>query len=284
MKNSYDIIIIGSGSGGLGASCWTSQYTEDYLVVEAGDKLPLNLHNGVHYLHSVPMLPFNPSIKEITLTDGIIMHDGSIKHDVTLEDALSYSKKVREIQHPSSIMEIGKRNKAFLPPSNTLNSLLTEMFDHSGYEHFEFDKKVSKIDLKGSVTIDGEEYKFKYLINTMPLDNFLKLFTEDIDFKFDFKYNPIHVANVGIDNIVPNWIINLYVPEADEPIYRISILNGVVSVESIEQLSDTYIRRKLPYLLKHFQINLDSIEKYDWEKGKIISMDIDSRKDLLEEL
>src|SRR3990167_8477710 len=146
MKNKYETIILGAGAGGLGTACWLAG--KDKIVIEGSDSLPKNLSNGVHYLHSSPILPFIPDLKRITLSDGILGRDGSIKHSADLNDALQYSEKVREIQHPSSILEVGKDDEAYLPGDNNLNSFLEEMYRFIGSKNFVFGRWVKEINVK----------------------------------------------------------------------------------------------------------------------------------------
>jgi hypothetical protein len=41
---------------------------------------------------------------------------------------------------------------------------------------------------------------------------------------------PIYITNYKVEKIVPNWMINLYIPDPNTPVYRASILNGICSV------------------------------------------------------
>lgn len=284
MKTKYKIVIVGAGAGGLGAGCWAKFFEQDFIIIDAAKELPLNLHNGVHYLHSIPYLPFGPDIKEITLTDGILCRNGSIKHHPDLLDCLQYSEKVREEQHPSSIMEVGKRDRVFLPPTNSLNSLLKEMYDYIGKEKFEFDRAVIQIKSRSIVTAGKEgvkEYGFDFLLSTMPLDNLLDHLYKEED--IELKNKKIHITNIKINRIVPNWLINLYIPDPSNSVYRVSILNNLASVESETELSNEEVE-SLKKLLEMFYLDTKSIQRYNWEKGKLISISYDERKKLVNEL
>ena len=139
MKPKY--VILGAGAGGLGAGTWLKQRGENFVIIEGSSSLPMNLNNGVHYLHSVPILPIElqKDLRKITLTEGVLYSDGNVKYHADFNDVLNYAMKVREIYHPSSIMSVGKRNHAFMPSSNELNYLLKSMADYIG-DNFLFDK------------------------------------------------------------------------------------------------------------------------------------------------
>jgi len=277
-----DTIVIGAGAGGLGAGCWLKNEGIEFVIMDPAGAVPMNLHNGVHYLHSIPNLPFDANLKRITLTD-VIMENGEFYHKPNLKHALDYSEKVRDIQHPSSIMSVGKTDSAYMPDSN-LNELIAKMMKYIGSENFELNAKVTAIDpvrKKVSVAKHGEVkiYEYEHIISTVPLPEMLRLIGYR-EFQPDFIYSPIHVSNYPIENIVPNWMINIYLPNKNVAPYRASILNGICSVESIKKLS-TQEAQEVPRMLKMFRIG-ELENDYVWEKGKILSISIDQRKELVE--
>ncbi len=301
MKNKVDVLIIGAGVGGLGAACWMNKksyaglkfgkevHSHNFMVAEGSESLPMNLQNGVHYLHSEPLLPFKPDLKRITLTDGVLCGD-EIIHKPSLIHALEYSEKVREVQHPSSIMEIGKETSVFMPKSNSMNELMQEMYDYAGKENFEFGCWLTELDTENKIATfkkveNGESvfYKVEYnhLISTAPLDKFRKLINDEFINSVSLTCAPVHITNYKVEKIVPNWMINLYIPDKNSPIYRASILNGVCSVESIRPLGngETWQARDL---LSMFHLVDEDPQKFTWNTGKVISISIDDREKILE--
>lgn len=289
MKNNYSVLVLGAGVGGLGIGTWLKDCLDDFLIIEGNTEIPKNMCNGVHYLHSVPMFPesFSPDIKEITLTDGVL-RNGVISHSPSLNDALEYSEKVREIQHPSSIFEVGSRKSVFLPSSNTCDSLTNDMFSYIGKDHFEFGWWVQEINpIKKTVTISNiketQEIGYGALVSTIPLDKLLKLIGIKEFEDFEFKCNSIEVLNFRVNKIVPNWLINLYVPDRQIPVYRASVLNGQISMESIRKIEEDEFRDLID-TFGMFYIAKDSVERYTWTTGKIMSLSIDQRKRIVESL
>lgn len=280
-------LILGAGIGGLGAAAWAKKHNLGFMVVEGSKELPMNMHNGVHYLHSIPSLPYDIDLKKITLTDGILYED-KIYHEPNLEFSLKYSEKVREIQHPSSIMDVGKRAEVFLPASNSMNDFLKVMYEFAGEENFTFGYWLKEIDLEDKIAyFDKQGTKlavhYKNIISTLPLDKFRDLVKIEELNGVDLKCNPVYITNFKVDKIVPNWMINLYIPDPNSPVYRASFLNNICSVESIRELRNHEIYQAIE-TLKMFHVNEDSAEKYTWNTGKVSSISIDERLKVLDVL
>ena len=279
-----EVVVLGAGVGGLGAGCWLKNKGFEFAIFDPGKEVPMNLHNGVHYLHSIPKLPFESSIDQITLTDAIL-HDGKFYHKPNLTFSLDYSKKVRDIQHPSSIMDVGKDTKVYMPAGNS-NRLIEEMVDYIGENNFKMSSWISAIDTeKKVITVEfgnGKQYyEYHSIISTVPLDKMFKM-TAIENKEIDFLHNSIHITNYNIENIVPNWMINIYIPSPDVSIYRASILNGICSVESIEALSDTEVVKIVPNVLKMFGLVLTKkAETYEWANGKIMSISRKQREQVV---
>ena len=276
-------LIIGAGAGGVSAAAWLKHYGEQFMVFDAAKELPLNLHNGVHYLHSIPDLPFQTDIKKITLTDGILAK-GKVYTQPSLIFALQYSEKVREIQHPSSIMNIGKDNFVYMPATNSVNTILEEAYEYAGKINFNFGWWLKKIDINNHIAKfeqNGavEEIEYENIISTVPLDKFKEFV--NIPEKIELKYSPVHITNYKVEKIVPNWMINLYIPELDTPIYRASILNGICSVESIKELNEHEIH-KATDTLNMFHLTCDNVQNFTWNTGKVISISQDERVEVVE--
>jgi len=279
--------VLGAGAGGLGAACWLKEKGIEFMCVEGLDSVPANMHNGVHYLHSIPSLPFDAKIKSITLTDGILFEE-KIYHEPNLSFSLKYSEKVREIQHPSSIMDIGKHDKVYMPENNSLNKLVEDMYENAGKENFHFGYWFKGLDLKkksAAFEKQGELFFVEYeqLISTIPLDRFRASIENEFINNLQLNCNPVYVTNFKVEKIVPNWMINLYIPNSNTPIYRASILNNVCSVESIRELKkgEQYCVREI---LEMFHLIDEDPEYYTWKTGKVLSISIDDRMKLVEKL
>lgn len=286
MKKKYKTLVLGSGVGGLGAGCWLKSKKEDFLILEALPDVPMNLHNGVHYLHSVPKLPFEATLKEITLTDGVLTEDGTIRHYPELKDALEYSEKVRAIQHPSSIYEVGTKHSVWVPKSNSMNDYIKEMKEYIGDEKFLFNSMITDINLKEKVVtinkggLEKFDISYENIISTLPLPKFMEITKDDTFKDTQFGCTPIEITNFKVDRIVPNWLINIYVPSVKHKPYRMSILNNNASIESVEKIKETDFG-VVQQLFKMFHLDISEHKEYTWWQGKIISLDLDMREKIL---
>lgn len=285
MKNKVKVLVLGSGAGGLGAAAWLKEKGIDFMVVDGCKELPLNLHNGVHYLHTIPELPFKTDIKKITLTDAIL-NDGKMYDRPSLKFALKYSEKTGENQRPSSIMSVGKEDTAYMPSSNSLNTMLQEIYDYSGKENFQFGYWLKSIQTNEKVAWfenDNGMYRvdYEHIISTIPLDKMSKTLEDEWINSLKLECNSIFVANYKVERIVPNWMINVYIPDFNTPIYRASFLNGICSVESIKDLEEHDLHR-IKDFLSMFHINMQGVEKYNWKTGKVISITPEDRNRLVE--
>lgn len=291
-----DTLIIGAGAGGLGAAVWLENLGVDYQIFDAAPELPKNMHNGVHYLHSIPELPYSADIKTITLTDGILCACGcgKTRDKATLIDALEYSEKVREMQHPSSIMEVSKHQTAYLPSTNTLNSMMSEMHSQTDKSCYNWGMFLTELNPSTKCALfkdkDGNERKINYrnCISTVPLKHIQKSF----GYELELKSNPIYVTNYDVERIVPNWLINLYVPNPEVAMYRVSILNGIASVESTRDLTEQEINMQIPSVLSMFHLKSSmetgalrySAKPFKWETGKVVSISYDCRRELVDKM
>ena len=205
-----------------------------------------------------------------------------------MEFSLKYSEKVREIQHPSSIMDIGKHTKVYMPEDNSLNGLVESMHKFSGEENFLFGYWLTNIDIENKIAYfdnKGTVYSVKYdnLISTLPLDKVRKFLKNEYIENLKLNCNPVYITNFKVEKIVPNWMINLYIPNNNTPIYRASILNGICSVESIRELrkgEQYYVRE----ILEMFHLCDEDPQYYSWSTGKVMSISIDDRMKLVDEL
>lgn len=277
------VVILGAGVGGLGAGVWLKSHGIDFTIIEGKQELPLNLHNGVHYLHDLPELPFTLDFDRIPLFDGVMGKDGVVRDYVTLQDCLEYSFKVLGVQQPSSVLEVGKIDKVIMPKGEGLNELIKQMYEYIGADHFMFGAWTDSF-LNGSVTIkqgaNTFSIKYSWIVSTVPLDVLLKI--ARIYTECEFKSNPIHVYNFNVNDIKKNWLINIYFPDPDTPIYRASVMNGVCSTESTKFLTDIEIYLSIQKL-KMFNLE-DKHEYYNWNTGKVLSIEPSDRKRLIEEL
>lgn len=283
-------LILGSGVGGISIAAELKSKDEtDFLVVDKCDKLPKNLHNGLHYLHSSNFgTPFDFEFKKCILTEEIWdTRNNSFKKAATIPEMFEYSKKVMEnLRHPSSIMDPGKRNEVWIPMSNNMNDLILAYYNYIGEEKFEWSFAIREIDTeKKIVTFDVggdlvDFIKYDYLISTIPINQFYKI----CGFKspYEFKQKAIYINNYETKNIVPNWLIVLYMSDPKFPPYRIAVFNNLISMESLVDLTyeDEVV---IKYLIGDlFEYDLKTKTNYKWETGRIFGLQKPERIEMVD--
>jgi len=281
------ILILGSGIGGLSAGAeLKSRGEKDFLIVDRTPCLPMNLQNGLHYLHSDNFgTPFPFSLKKVILTEEV----WNVRKDEFLKCAdlpmmFEYSKKIMEnLRHPSSVMDPGKRLEVFVPPSNSMNDLLKAYHDYIGEEHFAWNSSLVSMDLDKKEALfnqeEGYTVQFENCISTLPIDKFYGLC--GLKSPYEFKHKTIYITNYQTKNIVSNWLIVLYIPDAKFKPYRITVMNGILSMESIEPMTpdDEVIVKYHCHDL--FDYELESKQSYAWETGRIFGLSPEDREKMV---
>ena len=194
-------------------------------------------------------------------------------------------------------MDVGKNKEVFIPKTNSINNLIEQMAEYIGKENFLFEYWLKEIDSEKKIayfqkvktnpdylSIEEELYiDYENLITTIPLDFLGNALENKFIHSLDLKTMPVYITNFKVIDIVPNWLINLYVPERYSPIYRASILNNICSIESMKELDKFDIKNAIDMFFM-FALIPDSVEKYTWKTGKIISISIDDRLKIIEKL
>jgi hypothetical protein len=294
-KSKIDVLVIGAGVGGLAAGSYLKSKGMDFVIVERSDAVPNNLRNGMHYLHSTELnLPFELKFKQCKLTENIWdTRTNTFKKEAMIPEIFEYSQKVMEnLRHPSSIMDPGENSHVFVPESNDMNELIDKYKEYIGDEKFLLSTSLSSLDTKNKIAIFEDlnngwsnEIEYKYLINTSPIDKFLKL--TDITHPLpeeNFKSVELFITNYETVNITSNWMIGLYMSDPKFPPYRISCFNNLLSMESLSPI-DHDKEVIIKYIIGDlFDYELKSKQEYSWKTGRIFGVDKLSRKEIVDAL
>ena len=124
-------------------------------------------------------------------------------------------------------------NNSFLYPRNGAGSFIDILYNNLDKENVKLNTTIQSIDEKNKTvkTANGEEYKYEYLINTAPLNQFLKLFndTEYEKLEEQLSYNKVLVFNLGFDKkskfTKEHWI---YIPDKNVNYYRIGFYDNIL--------------------------------------------------------
>lgn len=133
--------------------------------------------------------------------------------------------------------EVNSYNSSFLYPKNGAGSFINILYENLDKEKVLLNTTVTKIDKdKKVVTLNnGEEIKYEYLINTMPLNRFLSFFIDQKELLDELSYNKVLVFNLGFDKPSPlctkeHWI---YLPDKSDNYYRVGFYNNILKEEKL---------------------------------------------------
>lgn len=128
-------------------------------------------------------------------------------------------------------------NNQFLYPKNGAGSFINVLYNELDSEKVLLNTEVKKIDIDKSTVwlTNGEEIKYDYLINTIPLNNFLKLSNYNEELNNEMSYNKVLVLNLGFDGPSPlctkeHW---LYIPSKECNYYRIGFYNNILKERNL---------------------------------------------------
>lgn len=291
-KHKY--IILGAGIGGLAAGAALKKNGEnDFIILESKSDVPMNLHNGVHYLHSNNFgLPFDFELKKIQSTEEVWdPRTDTFKKTSNIPEMIEYSMKVMGTRHPSSIMDPGNRDwDTYLPLSNNMNDLLEAYVNYIGYEHFSFGQQAFHIDTKKKILSsrrtnskngqDLAEFEYTHIISTAPLPAMHDMC--GIPKQNEFKNRSVFVTNYQTKNIVANWLIGIYVSDPKFPPYRITVLNNIISLESVSEMTEEDEQVVKYHLGRYFDYDLKTKQSYEWTTGRIFGLSKPEREKTLE--
>ena len=149
-------------------------------------------------------------------------------------------------------------NASFLYPKNGAASFINILYDELNKDKVLLNTSVVSLDLNNKLATlsNGEIVKYEYLINTMPLNNFLKLIGGHDKLLNEMSYNKVLVFNLGFDKSSPlckseHW---LYIPSKECNYYRVGFYNNILGDDKLSM----YI--EIGYN-KDFKITDDEVEK-----------------------
>lgn len=164
--------------------------------------------------------------------------------------------------------EVNSYNSSFLYPKNGAGSFIKILYDNLDKDKVLLNTSVESIsiDTKTAKLSNGNTIEFKYLINTMPLNRFLKLIGNHDDLVDEMSYNKVLVFNLGFDKSSPlckkeHW---LYIPDKSDNYYRVGFYNNILGEEKLSMyieigypkdavISDEEIEKQLKLTLENLE-------------------------------
>ena len=133
--------------------------------------------------------------------------------------------------------QVNSYNSSFLYPKNGAGSFIEILYDNLDKSRVLLNTSVVDLDINSKVAklSNGDEVCYEYLINTMPLNNFLRLIGGYDRLLNQMSYNKVLVFNLGFDKASPlckdeHWI---YIPDKDCNYYRAGFYNNILGDEKL---------------------------------------------------
>lgn len=133
--------------------------------------------------------------------------------------------------------KVNSYNASFLYPKNGAASFIEILYNELDKNKVLLDTSVISLDLnnKKATLSNGDVIEYEYLINTMPLNRFLKLIGGYDELLSEMSYNKVLVFNLGFDKASPlckneHWI---YIPSKDCNYYRAGFYNNILCSEKL---------------------------------------------------
>lgn len=126
-------------------------------------------------------------------------------------------------------------NNTFLYPRNGAEKFIQKLYDNLDKNKVKLSTNVKKIDIDKKLvyTEEGNVIKYKYLINTAPMNKLLSILNREEDRKLlsQLSYNKVLVFNLGFENGCERREHWIYLPEKQYNFYRIGFYNNILGTE-----------------------------------------------------
>ena len=129
-------------------------------------------------------------------------------------------------------------NNTFLYPKNGAGSFMDILYNKLDKSKVLLNTCITSINMENKIvkTSDNNVYEFEYLINSAPLNHFLKLFNNDEfnSLNSELSYNKVLVFNLGFNKksklTNEHWI---YIPNKDSNYYRIGFYDNILDFNKL---------------------------------------------------
>ena len=128
-------------------------------------------------------------------------------------------------------------NNTFMYPENGAMSFLNKLYNNLDKTRVKLNTSIISINYekKTAITSNDEEIQYEYLINTIPLNHFLKLTEcdEDKELNNGLSYNKVLVFNLGFEkksDFDEHWI---YFPDKEINFYRVGFYDNILNSDRL---------------------------------------------------
>jgi len=161
-------------------------------------------------------------------------------------------------------------NNSFLYPKNGAGSFIEVLNNNLDSNKILLNTSVKTIDLDNKkVTLSNDEViEYEYLINTIPLNKFLKLSNCDKELQEELSYNKVLVFNLGFNKKSKlnkeHW---LYIPDKECNYYRIGFYDNILGQDKLSMYVEIgYTKDDIVdsnEIEKQLKLTLDNLRKQD---------------------
>ena len=160
-------------------------------------------------------------------------------------------------------------NNKFLYPKNGAGSFIEILYNKLDKNRVKLNTGIESIDEKNKIVTvtGGKQYKYEHLINTAPLNHFLKLFNNQEYDKLEeeLSYNKVLVFNLGFNkksNLVnEHWI---YIPDKTCNYYRIGFYDNILDTDKLSMYIEIgFAKNEEIDIDKELKLTLENLKKHN---------------------
>ena len=126
-------------------------------------------------------------------------------------------------------------NNTFLYPKKGAEKFIQKLYERIDRNNVRLTTTISEIDVENRIayTEKNQRIKYQYLINTSPMNKFLKVLNrkQDIELLNELSYNKVLVFNLGFEKGTNNKEHWIYLPEKQYNFYRVGFYNNILEEE-----------------------------------------------------
>lgn len=156
-------------------------------------------------------------------------------------------------------------NDMFLYPKNGAGSFINHIYKNLDSKNIQLDTEIVFINEKDKEVITNKQQKIKYeyLVNTIPLNKFLTLLTEDYkEVEKELSYNKVLVFNLGFKKGSRNKEHWIYIPDKDVNFYRIGFYNNILNTEKLSMYIEIgFGENDIINIEEQLQLTLENLKK-----------------------
>lgn len=160
-------------------------------------------------------------------------------------------------------------NNKFLYPKNGAGSFIEILYNKLDKNRVKLNTGIESIDEKNKIVTvtGGKQYKYEHLINTAPLNHFLKLFNNQEYDKLEeeLSYNKVLVFNLGFNkksNLVnEHWI---YIPDKTCNYYRIGFYDNILDTDKLSMYIEIgFAKNEEIDIDNELKLTLENLKKHN---------------------